>query len=361
MLGHSVLALSHPHPNDMDSTSHHTSPGRRQTRRQYSYARPKADSDDLDDFEEESGRASRARTRLIVEGFSNLALIATFFAGVQAELLSDVNDDTEGALSIATSTAFFGGLIFSVFTAILATLSGRWFSILREDDADYLSSRWLAQDSKWGFQDLETGARRLGPSLKEYLDFQIMSLQNTRLKRMGIKSRCGTLGNTQVNVNDGLNLTELPLLPDLGTSPRADSPEPVRTCDNKTNSGDAKDSFDPLVFDIDCILNLLQKERTGHDMGFFKQDKSEILEMSRTTWKERALGWALLSPLLVCVPSFVLFTAGIVMMAWDKQPRSVAIFTSATALFCVLPLFFFFLEHRHKHVIKHIYLGRASL
>ncbi|KAH7339398.1 hypothetical protein B0J17DRAFT_767138 [Rhizoctonia solani] len=347
----------------MDLISQPTPPGRRQTRRQYSYAQLRASSDDLDDFEEESGRASRARTRLIVEGFSNLALIATFFAGVQAELLSDTNDDNEGALSIATSAAFFGGLIFSVFTAILATLSGRWFSILREDDADYLSSRWLAQDSKWGYRDLETGSRRLGPNLKEYLDFQIKSLQNTRLKKLSIKPRCGTLGSTQVNVNKDYSLTGLPP-PDLVAPPRVDSPEPVETGDDKINpnSGDAKDSFDPLVFDIDCILNLLQKERTGHDTEFCKQDpKSGIQKMSRTTWKERALGWALLSPLLVCVPSFVLFTAGIVMMAWDKQPRSVAIFTSATALFCVVPLFFFFLEHRHKHVIKHIYLGRASL
>ncbi|CAE6447244.1 unnamed protein product [Rhizoctonia solani] len=95
-----------------DSKSAPTFSRRKQTRKP---------SEDLDDFEEESGRASRARTKLIVEGFSNLALIATFFAGVQAQLLSDTNDDNIGALSIATSAAFFGGLIFSVFTAILAT------------------------------------------------------------------------------------------------------------------------------------------------------------------------------------------------------------------------------------------------
>ncbi|KAJ1311128.1 hypothetical protein OPQ81_009629 [Rhizoctonia solani] len=340
------------------------STARKQTRKQYSYAQPKVDSDDLDDFEEESGRASRARTKLIVEGFSNLALIATFFAGVQAQLLSDTNDDNAGALSIATSAAFFGGLIFSVFTAILATLSGRWFSILREDDADYLSSRWLAQDSKWRSEDVETGTRRLGPDLQEYLDFQIRSLQNARLKKMGIKSRRGTLGSAQVNVNRDPNLAGSPLS-DVIPPTRVDSPDSTGTGrDEKMSpySGNTKDSFDPLVFDIDCILNLLQKERTGHDAESLRLNPQlDTREMSRTTWKERALGWALLSPLVVCIPSFVLFTAGILFLAWDKQPRAVAIFTSATVLVCVLPLFFFFLEHRHKHVIKHIYLGRASL
>ncbi|CAE7205042.1 unnamed protein product [Rhizoctonia solani] len=292
----------------------------------------------------------------LVEGFSNLALIATFLAGAQAQLLSDTNDESEGALSIATSAAFFGGLIFSVFTAILATLSGRWFSILREDDADYLSSRWLAQDSK-RIGDIEGGSRQLGPDLKEYLDFQIRSLQSTRLKKMGIKSRRGTTTNVQPNANTGALLD--------GPIPRFDSPEPTGVSTDEIlnlKDGNMKGSFDPLVFDIECILNLLHKERTGEGIDPSKLDfVPETQEMSRTTWKERALGWALLSPLVVCIPSFVLFAAGIMMLAWDKQPRAVAIFTSAAVLFCVLPLFFFFLEHRHKHVIRHIYLGRASL
>ncbi|KAF8609250.1 hypothetical protein BDV93DRAFT_540607, partial [Ceratobasidium sp. AG-I] len=119
------------------------------------------------DYEEASSRATRARTRLIVEGFANLSLVAILFCGVQAQLIAVTNEDNENRLSIATNAVFFGGLIFSVFTALLATLSGRWFSILREDDADYLSSRWLAQDCA------EQGG---GPELEDYLDFQIMEL-----------------------------------------------------------------------------------------------------------------------------------------------------------------------------------------
>ncbi|GAB1519199.1 hypothetical protein RhiTH_002265 [Rhizoctonia solani] len=211
-----------------DSAYNPASPGRRQTRRHTSYARSKADLEDLDDFEEESGRASRARTRLIVEGFSNLALIATFFAGVQAQILSDINDDNEGALSIATSAAFFGGLMFSIFTAILAALSGRWFSILREDDADYLSSRWLAQDSEFRVNDAEKGSQQLGPDLKEYLDHQIKTLQNARSKKAGMKSRAGTLGSIHPNTIRDSNIVGLPL---LETAPpvRTESPDACGT------------------------------------------------------------------------------------------------------------------------------------
>ncbi|KAG8713832.1 hypothetical protein FRC11_010816 [Ceratobasidium sp. 423] len=217
-----------------DSGIYATSPARRQTRKQSSYPQPKGDSDDLDDFEEESGRASRARTRLIVEGFSNLALIAIFFAGVQAQLLSDTNDENSTPLSVATSAAFFGGLIFSVFTAILATLSGRWFSILREDDADYLSSRWLAQDSGWGGGDVEKGSRRhVGPDLKEYLDFQIKSLRDTleKKRKMNAKSRRGTVASTPMNMSVGLPL-------DGPSPPRVDSPVSAGTGDEKVDPND---------------------------------------------------------------------------------------------------------------------------
>lgn len=50
-------------------------------------------------------------------------------------------------------------------------VSGRWFSILREDDADYLSSRWLAQDC------LEEGKN---PNLETYINFQIQELEKKK-------------------------------------------------------------------------------------------------------------------------------------------------------------------------------------
>ncbi|QRW05293.1 hypothetical protein RhiLY_04292 [Ceratobasidium sp. AG-Ba] len=106
-------------------------------------------------------RATR-QTQLIVDGFTNLALVAVLFSGVQAQLISITNDDTDSRLAEATNAAFFGGLMLSVFTALLATLSGRWFSILREDDSEFLASCWLAAELK-----------QPAPNLEDYVRFQL--------------------------------------------------------------------------------------------------------------------------------------------------------------------------------------------
>ncbi|KAG9128447.1 hypothetical protein FRC07_011204 [Ceratobasidium sp. 392] len=127
-------------------------------------------NDQYTNLEEASGRATRTRTRLIVEGFANLALVAILFSGVQAQLIAVASDDkSHSKLSMATNAVFFGGLVFSVFAAMLATLSGRWFSILREDDSDFLSSCWLSQDCA------EKATER--PNLEKYLKFQIEELE----------------------------------------------------------------------------------------------------------------------------------------------------------------------------------------
>lgn len=52
----------------------------------------------------------------------------------------------------------------------LILVSGRWFSILREDDADYLSSRWLSQDC----------AEKGEPGLEDYINFQIAELKEKK-------------------------------------------------------------------------------------------------------------------------------------------------------------------------------------
>ena len=116
-----------------------------------------------------SGRATRQRTQLIVEGFSNLALVAVLFSGVQAQLISITVDDNDNPLAMATNAVFFGGLMLSVFSAMLASLSGRWFSILREDDSEYLSSCWLA-----------TECNKKVPKLEDYLRFQLRVWEDKR-------------------------------------------------------------------------------------------------------------------------------------------------------------------------------------
>ncbi|KAH7344685.1 hypothetical protein B0J17DRAFT_712337 [Rhizoctonia solani] len=261
------------------------------------------------DFEKESGRETRARTRLISEGFSNLALIATFFAGVQAQLISVTNSENDGLMAVATNAAFFGGLIFSVFTAVLATLSARWFSILREDDADYLSSLWLSQDSYSPVKGKEL--------LQNYLDYQIKQMD-------------------KIEKGQGQGQGVM------------DEPDPQLS---EKTSKESSDNFNPVLFNAGCILRLLEEERGSEEDAM----------LPGCTLRERILSCVLLSPLIACLPAFALFTTGILLLAWDKQPLPVAIFTSVTVFICIVPLCGFFVRHRHKHVISHIYLGRPSL
>ncbi|CAE6433844.1 unnamed protein product [Rhizoctonia solani] len=224
-------------------------------------------------FEQDSGRATRARTRLIVEGLSNLAIIATFFSGILSQFISLTSEENDGPLAIATNACFFGGLMFSVFTAVLATLSARWFSILREDDADYLSSRWLSQDSKHEDPAL----------LRKYLDYQIESMEK-------IKSRA--------------------------------APE---------NQLTGPPPFSPVHFDATCILHLLKQERGTEDLEIGQLDRTRTKDEAplpevemKSTLRERILSIVLLSPLIACLPSFALFATGILLLVWDKQPRAVS-------------------------------------
>ncbi|CAE6416963.1 unnamed protein product [Rhizoctonia solani] len=309
-----------------------------------------SDTNPPEEFEQGSGRATRARTRLVVEGLSNIAIIAIFAAGIQAQLLSVTNTEDAGPVAIATNAAFFGGLIFSAFTAVLATLSARWFSILREDDADYLSSRWLAQDSKREDDNL----------LKDYLDYQLRSLGKIRDQAESNNRR-----NSRVVVIQ----FDREVVQVQSDEPQAQSREP------QTQSTGTQ-RFNPIVFDAECILRLLRKER-GYDVenGMHQQSQVESIadpvsrprkgsesppEMPKSTHREKILSYVLLSPLMVGIPSFALFTTGILLLAWDKQHLAVAIFASVTVLICIIPIFGFFVRHRHKHVISHIYLRRPS-
>ncbi|KAG8698412.1 hypothetical protein FRC08_005925 [Ceratobasidium sp. 394] len=303
----------------------------------------------LTDLEEASGRATRARTRLIVEGFANLALVAILFSGVQAQLITVANGDgaNDSKLSVATNAVFFGGLIFSVFAAMLATLSGRWFSILREDDSDYLSSCWLAQDC--AEHDTEKG-----PKLENYLEFQIKELQ-AKVTKERQKARTPQDGTSTPGPKRDSAIGMLNNQPGVSpTSPRSDNQASKSTQDEEKG----QQAYNPIVDDLERIIMLLKIEREN---GSRESLRCKNIKPGPTTMRERTVSLTLLSPLVVCCTAFLLFCTGILMLTWNKQPRSVAIFTSATVLVCVIPLACFFLRHRHKHVIQRLNLSRPAL
>jgi len=247
-----------------------------------------------------SGRATRQRTQLIVEGFTNLALVAVLFSGVQAQLVSVTNEDNSNSLAVATNAVFFGGLMLSIFSALLATLAGRWFSILREDDSEFLSSCWLAAE-----------CNERPPKLEDYVRFQLRVWEEK-------------LSQPQPTPVDDLN--------EKYTS-SAECPEDGSLAN-------------PRDEDIKRVIKIIEKERK--DVG------------GSTTIREHIMSKVLLSALGLVCGAFGLFCAGIVMLTWNKQPRSVAIFTSAIIVCCISLLPMLFLEHRHKHVISKLNLRRPT-
>jgi hypothetical protein len=107
--------------------------------------------------------------------------------------------------------------------------------------------------------------------------------------------------------------------------------------------------FSPVLFDAECILQILRKERgygpsdndpekailqkahasdTVTPVTLARQGARESImtkpDMPKSTLRERILSYVLLSPLIACLPSFALFTTGILLLAWDKQPLPVS-------------------------------------
>lgn len=245
-----------------------------------------------------SGRATRQRTQLIVEGFTNLALVAVLFSGVQAQLVSVTNEDNSNPLAVATNAVFFGGLMLSVFSALLATLSGRWFSILREDDSEFLSSCWLAAECKGD-----------PPKLEDYVRFQLRVWEQ-RLSQSAL------------------------------TDDPSEKDTPGSECPEEGPLPNPRDE------DIRRVIEIIEQE---------KKEKG-----GDTTIREHIMSKVLLSALGLVCAAFGLFCAGIVMLVWNKQPQPVAIFTSVIVVCCSSLLPGLFLKHRHKHVISQINLQRPA-
>lgn len=274
---------------------------------------------------------------------------AILFSGVQAQFISDTSSNNGNAAAVATNAVLFGGLILSVSSALLATrkyhfnappcqnsrifqVSGRWFSILREDDSEFLSSQWLAAES-----------RQKAFPIKEYLKFQrdtwlgklpaqlqpvyshpLSPITSSDVRDSGNGLGLGGVGNT--------------------TTPTTLTSSPTQEVKTMIDMEAGKVKLNPRERDVQFVISMIDEEIDGGD----------------ATIREKIVSKVLLCAVGVCCGAFALFCVGIVLLTWNTQPMSVALFTSVL-LGCNLVLMpGFFLKHRHKRVISQLALGRAA-
>jgi len=81
------------------------------------------------------------RAKLVKDGYRNLAVMCTFVAGVQAQLLQMTHDQTDKSSQIVNAL-FFAGLFADIGAAILSASSARWFEMLTPEEADHVYD-WL--------------------------------------------------------------------------------------------------------------------------------------------------------------------------------------------------------------------------
>ncbi|KAJ1307363.1 hypothetical protein OPQ81_001468 [Rhizoctonia solani] len=270
---------------------------------------------------------TRQRTQLVVDGFSNLALLAILFSGVQAQFISSTSGDNSNAAARATNAVLFGGLILSVCSALLATLSGRWFSILREDDSEFLSSHWLAAES-----------RQKGIPINEYLKFQ----RDVWLSKLPVQFQqyySQPLSPDEPK-GDGSSMWQNPIM-GSPVQEMADIEAGVAGPKYPKMHGL---SPNPRERDVQFVINMIDDEMNGD-----------------TTVREKILSKILLSAVAICCSAFALFAVGIMLLVWNTQPFDVALSTTILLGLNLILMPGFFLKHRHKRVISQLSLGRAAL
>ncbi|PVF93465.1 hypothetical protein CPB86DRAFT_742539 [Serendipita vermifera] len=83
----------------------------------------------------------RSHRKLSEDGYRSLSFIATFLAGVQAQVLASTLV-FQGLEYDFINTAFLAGLLADIFTAMLSFAAARWFEMLTQDEDVYLQKCW---------------------------------------------------------------------------------------------------------------------------------------------------------------------------------------------------------------------------
>ncbi|KAF8348697.1 hypothetical protein F5887DRAFT_915092 [Amanita rubescens] len=81
------------------------------------------------------------RVKLVQKGYRSLAIICTFIAGVQAQILAMTFTST-GPASQIVHAFFFAGLLSNIGAATLSAASARWFEMMTPEEAKHVYD-WL--------------------------------------------------------------------------------------------------------------------------------------------------------------------------------------------------------------------------
>ncbi|CAE6442890.1 hypothetical protein RSOLAG1IB_01267 [Rhizoctonia solani AG-1 IB] len=278
---------------------------------------------------------TRQRTQLVVDGFSNLALLAILFSGVQAQFISSTSTDNSNAIARATNAVLFGGLILSVCSALLATLSGRWFSILREDDSEFLSSHWLAAESRQKNIPIGEYLKFQREAWLNKLPFHLQQSYSQPLSPDGSKSEgpSTSIWRSAMTSSPIQELNEM----EKGTVSQKHTPQTPQTPTHGITAN-------PRERDVQFVINMIDEEMNGE-----------------ATVREKIVSKILLSAVGICCSAFALFAVGIMLLVWNTQPFDVALSTTIILALNLILMPGFFLKHRHKRVISQLSLGRAAL
>ncbi|KAG9098490.1 hypothetical protein FS749_003719, partial [Ceratobasidium sp. UAMH 11750] len=205
--------------------------------------------------------------------------------------------------------------------------SGRWFSILREDDSEFLSSYWLAAEIR---------EQPLG--IVEYIKAQ----KDAWVKKLPQHLQPLSTPIITKRRDSGTYVYSAPPESPLEAMEAGKAPGP--NSPGGQFGGVESPAANPKEKDVQIVIKMLEDEMNGD-----------------TTIREKVMARVLLCAVGVCCAAFTLFCVGIILLVWNTQPASVALFTSVLTGLCVAVMPGFFLQHRHKRVISELKLGRAAI
>ncbi|KAF8799078.1 hypothetical protein BYT27DRAFT_7227976 [Phlegmacium glaucopus] len=80
--------------------------------------------------------------QLTVEGFRSLSIMATFFAGIQAQMLSASLSENSTIAAKLVNAFWLAGLFLDVTGAVQAAITARWFELLDTKEAETFNQEW---------------------------------------------------------------------------------------------------------------------------------------------------------------------------------------------------------------------------